>query len=206
MNNTNITKNDLKFKSSPPPPKKNNNQNQTVKNPLRWNILKQHTQWLSCKVALSHFNKIRTSRPSGSYLPYNTYAEGSQLTTASLTNKYSQGVQNPNLYWWNMLVIVCTVSFKFTRVQNPHFYWWNIVSYSLYCPFKIHEGKVSKLLLMEYVSLCCHFKHIHKGSESKLPLMECMLVSLCCLFKNIHKGSESKLTLIEQVSSFVLSL
>ena len=59
---------------------------------------------------------------------------------------------------------------------------------------------------MEYVSLCCLFKHIHKGSESKLPLMECMLVSLCCLFKNIHKGSESKLTLIEQVSSFVLSL
>ena len=33
-----------------------------MKNLLRRNILKQHTQWFSCKVALSHFNKIRTHR------------------------------------------------------------------------------------------------------------------------------------------------
>ena len=30
---------------------------QKVKN-LRWNLLEQHMQWLSCKVALSYFNKI----------------------------------------------------------------------------------------------------------------------------------------------------
>ena len=35
---------------------------QKVKNLPRWNILKQHAQWFSCKVALSYFNKIRTSK------------------------------------------------------------------------------------------------------------------------------------------------
>ena len=35
---------------------------QKVKNLFRWNILKQHVQWFSCKVALSYFNKIRTSK------------------------------------------------------------------------------------------------------------------------------------------------
>ena len=35
---------------------------QKVKNHLKQNILKQHMQWLSCKVALSHFNKTWTSK------------------------------------------------------------------------------------------------------------------------------------------------
>jgi len=43
--NTNITKNDLK-----------------LKNLFRWNIFKQHTQWFSCREALSDLNKIRTSK------------------------------------------------------------------------------------------------------------------------------------------------
>ena len=55
--NVDITKNDLKLKKS-----KNINFFQKVKNLFRWNILKQHAQWFSCKVALSYFNKIRTSK------------------------------------------------------------------------------------------------------------------------------------------------
>ena len=47
--NTNITKNDLRFKKN----SKNINFFQKVKNLFRWNILKQHAQWFSCKVALS---------------------------------------------------------------------------------------------------------------------------------------------------------
>ena len=35
---------------------------QKVKNLFWWNILKQHAQWFSCKVVLSYFNKIRTSK------------------------------------------------------------------------------------------------------------------------------------------------
>ena len=44
--NTNITENDLKLIFS-----ENINFFQKVKNLLRWNILKQHAQWFSCKVA-----------------------------------------------------------------------------------------------------------------------------------------------------------
>ena len=55
--NTNITKNDLKLISH-----KILISFKKLKNLLRWNILKQHAQWFSCKVALSYFNKIRTSK------------------------------------------------------------------------------------------------------------------------------------------------
>ena len=41
---------------------KNINFFQQVKNHFSWNIFKQHAQWFSCKVALSYFNKIRTSK------------------------------------------------------------------------------------------------------------------------------------------------
>ena len=41
---------------------KNINFVQKVKNLLRWNTLKQHAQWFSCKVALSYFSKIRTNK------------------------------------------------------------------------------------------------------------------------------------------------
>ena len=41
---------------------KNINFFQKVNNLFRWNILKQHAQWFSCKVAPSYFNKIWTSK------------------------------------------------------------------------------------------------------------------------------------------------
>ena len=41
---------------------KNINFFQKVKNLFWWNILKQHAQWFSCKVVLSYFNKIWTSK------------------------------------------------------------------------------------------------------------------------------------------------
>ena len=55
--NTNITEKILSLNFS-----KNIHFFWKVKNPLRWNILKQYAQWFSCKVAFSYFNKIRTSK------------------------------------------------------------------------------------------------------------------------------------------------